>query len=86
MAILRKNAASVESTNFCPCPLQFQYPRSEVPHLETDSRPRHKLQDDEPLRMLSFLRMTRTDLGGEIGRGIGMVRLLHRLIGYAASS
>ncbi|KAJ5214243.1 hypothetical protein N7449_001412 [Penicillium cf. viridicatum] len=42
---------------------------------ETDSSPRHKLQEDEPLRkaMLSFLRTQLGPSGGELGRGIGPV-------------
>ncbi|QSS56386.1 hypothetical protein I7I53_04581 [Histoplasma capsulatum var. duboisii H88] len=67
--------ASLESciTNFGPCPLQFPRPAIRGSQFETDSSPRHKLQEDEPLRkaMLSFLRTQLGQSGGEIGRVIG---------------
>ncbi|RAH85052.1 hypothetical protein BO86DRAFT_211934 [Aspergillus japonicus CBS 114.51] len=42
---------------------------------ETDSGPRHKLNEAEPLRkaMVSFLRTRPRQSGGELGRGIGYV-------------
>ncbi|EER44582.1 predicted protein [Histoplasma capsulatum H143] len=74
--------ASLESciTNFGPCPLQFPRPAIRG---ETDSSPRHKLQEDEPLRkaMLSFLRTQLGQSGGEIGVLLG-VSSINPALGY----
>ena len=50
---------------------------------ETDSSPRHKLQEDEPLRkaMISFLRTQLGPSGGELERGIGYGKLNQFCIG-----
>ncbi|KAJ6003534.1 hypothetical protein N7522_006226 [Penicillium canescens] len=66
-------------------PLQFKGSRSKVPHLETDSSPKHRLQEDEPLRktMLSFLRTQLGQSGGQsVNRDIIVIIILHDNLPY----